>query len=196
VTRVASMAEMLLFHHAHGQTEGFLAFADQLRAAGHTVHAPDLYDGETFADLDDGVAYARQVGFDVIIDRGVAAAVGLPAEIVYAGFSLGVLPTQKLAQTRPGARGALLLSACVPTSEFDSPWPGGVPVQIHAMDADEWFEEDLAAAQALVDEAESAELFLYPGDGHLFADSSLGDFDEDAAALLTKRILAFLDGVG
>jgi dienelactone hydrolase len=190
------MAELLLFHHAHGQTEGFLAFADELRAAGHLVHAPDLYDGKTFAELGDGVGYAKQVGFDVIIDRGVAAADGLPAEIVYGDFSLGVLPAQKLAQTRPGARGALLLNACVPTSEFDSPWPGGVPVQIHAMDADEWFEEDLAAAQELVAEAESAELFLYPGDGHLFADSSLSDFDEAAAALLKKRVLAFLEGVG
>ncbi len=196
VSRVASVAELLLFHHAHGPTEGFLTFADELRAAGHVVHAPDLYDGNTFAELADGVAYAKQVGFDVIIERGTAAAEGLPAEIVYAGFSLGVLPAQKLAQTRPGARGALLLNACMPTSEFDSPWPGGVPVQIHAMDADEWFQEDLAAARELVDEAESGELFLYPGDGHLFADSSLNDFDEEAAALLKKRILAFLAGVG
>jgi len=128
--------------------------------------------------------------------RGAAAAEGLPAEIVDAGFSLGVLPAQKLAQTRPGARGALLLHACFPTSEFATPWPGGVPVQIHAMDADEWFKEDMAAAQELVDEIESAELFLYPGDGHLFADSSLGDFDEEAAALLKERILVFLNGVG
>jgi dienelactone hydrolase len=194
--RVASVAELLLFHHAHGQTDGFVAFADELRAAGHLVHAPDLYDGKTFAELADGVAYAKEVGFDVIIERGAAAAEELPAEIVYAGFSLGVLPAQMLAQTRPGARGALLLNACVPTSEFDSPWPAGVPVQIHAMDADEWFEEDAAAAQELVDEAESAELFLYPGDGHLFADSSLSDFDEEAAALLKKRILVFLEGVG
>lgn len=193
---MASIAEMLLFHHAQGQTEGFLAFADELRAAGHTVHTPDLYDGKTFADLTDGVRYAGQVGFDVIAQQGAAAAEGLPAEIVYAGFSLGVLPAQMLTQTRSGARGALLLQACFPTSEFDSPWPDGVPVQIHAMDADEWFEQDLAAARELVDEIENAELFLYPGDGHLFADSSLGDFDRDAAALLKERVLAFLEAVG
>jgi dienelactone hydrolase len=190
------MAEILLFHHAQGQTEGFLAFADQLRAAGHVVNAPDLYDGKTFAKLDDGVAYAKEVGFDVILQRGAAAAEGLPAEIVYAGFSLGVMPAQMLTQTRPGARGALLLNACLPTSEFDSPWPDGVPVQIHAMDADEWFAEDMAAAQELVDEVENAELFLYPGDGHLFADSSLSDFDEEAAALLKERTLMFLERVG
>ncbi|MBM2822350.1 MAG: dienelactone hydrolase [Thermoleophilia bacterium] len=190
------MAEVLLFHHAQGQTEGFLAFADELRAAGHVVHAPDLYDGKTFAELADGVSYAEQVGFDVIIQRGAAAAEGLPADIVYAGFSLGVLPAQMLTQTRPGARGALLLHACVPTSAFEAPWPDGVPVQIHAMDADEWFEEDLAAAQGLVAEIQNAELFLYPGNGHLFADSSLSDFDQEAAALLKERTLAFLEAVG
>lgn len=190
------MAEVLLFHHAQGQTQGFLAFADELRTAGHLVHAPDLYDGKTFAALDDGVGYAKQVGFDVILERGAAAADGLPAELVYAGFSLGVLPAQALTQTRPGALGALLLSACVPTSEFEAPWPDGVPVQIHMMDADEWVEEDLPAARDLVAEIENAELFLYPGDGHLFADSSLSDFDREAAALLEKRTLAFLEAVG
>ena len=190
------MAEILLFHHAQGQTEGFLGFADELRAAGHTVHTPDLYDGKTFADLDDGVGYAKEVGFGVIMDRGVAAAEDLPAELVYGGFSLGVMPAQKLAQTRPGARGALLLSAALPTEEFESPWPDGVPVQIHMMDKDEWAEEDLPAARELVDNVENAELFLYPGDGHLFADSSLGDYDPEAAALLKERVLAFLDGVG
>ena len=190
------MAEVLLFHHAQGQTAGFLAFADELRAAGHVVHAPDLYDGKTFAELTDGVSYAQEVGFGVIIQRGASAAEGLPAEIVYAGFSLGVLPAQMLTQTRPGARGALLLHACVPPSEFETPWPDGVPVQIHMMDKDKWGEEDLVAARELVDEIENAELFLYPGDGHLFADSSLSDFDEQATALLKERVLVFLERTG
>jgi dienelactone hydrolase len=190
------MAEILLFHHAHGQTEGFLAFAGELRGAGHVVHAPDLYEGNTFAELDDGIAYAKEVGFGTIHGRGVAAAENLPAELVYAGFSLGAGPAQELAQTRSGALGALLLHACLPTSEFGSPWPAGVPVQIHAMEDDPWFEEDIAAARALVDEAENAELFLYPGDRHLFTDNSLSDFDQEAAALLKKRALVFLDAVG
>jgi dienelactone hydrolase len=196
VCSVARMAEILLFHHAQGQTEGFHEFADELRASGHVVHTPDTYDGKTFADLDDGVAYAKQVGFDVLLERGVSSAEGLPAELVYAGFSLGVLPAQMLAQTRPGARGALLLHACLPPSEFGTAWPDGVPVQIHAMDADEWFQEDAAAAQELVDEVENAELYLYPGNGHLFADSSLSDFDAEAAALLKERVLAFVKAVG
>jgi dienelactone hydrolase len=190
------MATLLLFHHAQGQTKGFLAFTDELREAGHTVHAPDLYDGKTFGDLDEGVAYAQQVGFPEIIRSGAAAATELPADIVYAGFSLGVLPAQSLAQTRPGARGAILYHGCVPPSEFGSSWPEGVPLQIHMMDADPWSEEDRPAAEALVEEVDGAELFLYPGSGHLFADSSLVDFDEKAAGLLKERTLAFLHRVG
>src|SRR5215831_9726237 len=123
------VAEVLLFHHAQGQTTGFHAFADELRRAGHTVHTPDLYDGHTFDTLDEGLAYARGVGFGTILDNGVQAAEGLPAELVYAGFSMGVMPAQKLAQTRPGARGALLFYSCVPTSEFGTSWPADVPVQ-------------------------------------------------------------------
>ena len=188
------MAEVLLFHHAQGQTPGFHAFADQLRQAGHTVHTPDFFDGRTFDSIDAGLAYAKEVGFDEVIERGVRAAEGLPAELVYAGFSLGEVAAQKLAQTRPGARGALLFYSCVPVSEFGSTWPAGVPVQIHGMDADPIFvgEGDIDAARALVESTADAELFLYPGDQHYFADSSLPSYDAKATALLTRRVLDFL----
>jgi dienelactone hydrolase len=190
------MTTVLLFHHAQGRTTGFHAFADELREAGHTVHTPDLFDGRTFDDLEGGVAYAREIGFDAFVRRGTAIAEDLPPDIVYAGFSLGVMPAQSLAQQRAGARGALLYSAALPPSEFGGPWPRGVPVQIHMMDADPWAEEDRPAAEALVADAEDAELFVYPGSGHLFADPSLDDHDEQAAALLVERTLAFLDRVG
>jgi len=188
------MAEVLLFHHAQGRTAGVDAFADELRRAGHAVHVPDLYDGRTFATIDEGVAHAGEVGFGEILERGVRVADQLPAELVYAGFSLGVMSAQKLAQTRAGARGALLFHACLPVSEFGSTWPADVPVQVHGMEADPFFAEegDLDAARALVETAPLAELFLYPGDGHLFADSSLPSYDADAAALLTRRVLDFL----
>jgi dienelactone hydrolase len=190
------VAEVLLFHHAQGLTRGCLSFADRLRAAGHVVHAPDLYDGKIFTDLTEGVGYAKEVGFDTIIERGRLAAESLPNGIVYGGFSLGVLPAQMLAQTRPGAKGALLFHGCVPPSEFGSPWPQGVPLQIHMMDADEWVEGgDLEVARQLEEAMESAELFLYPGDRHLFVDNSLPDYDENAAALLTERVLSFLDDI-
>jgi dienelactone hydrolase len=192
------MTDVVLFHHALGLTDGVREFADQLRAAGHQVAVPDLYDGATFETLDDGSGYAAQVGFDTIIERGRLAADGLLDEIVYAGFSLGVLPAQMLAQTRPGARGALLFHACVPTSQFGCQWPQGVPLQIHAMEADELFvaEGDLDVARDLVETTENAELFLYPGDQHLFADNSLPSYDEGAAMLLKQRVVGFLDNIG
>ncbi len=187
------MAEVLLFHHAQGLTSGVRSFADDLRAAGHIVHTPDLYAGRIFATVDEGVQHARSIGFGKILDAGVAAAGGLPDRLVYAGFSLGVMPAQKLAQTPPGARGALLFSGCFPPSELGGPWPDGVPAQVHMMEDDEWVKEgDLDAAKELAAAAPSVELFLYPGDRHLFADRSLADFDAGAAAQLTARVLGFL----
>jgi dienelactone hydrolase len=193
------MAEILLFHHAQGLTPGLRAFADDLRADAHTVHMPDLFDGRIFTSIDEGMSYINATGFDGLRERGVRIADQLPAELVYAGFSFGVLPAQKLAQTRPGARGALLFHSCLPISgEWAfGPWPNGVPVQIHGMDKDPIFvgEGDIEAAREIVAKAEDAELFLYPGDQHYFADSSLPSYDADATALLTRRVLAFLDRV-
>ena len=183
-----------MFHHAQGQTQGFLAFAEELRRAGHTVHTPDAYDGRTFGTLEEGLANAEEIGFGELLERGVRAADDLPGGLVYAGFSLGVMAAQKLAQTREGAKGALLFYSCLPVSEFGESWPDGVPVQIHGMDADPFFfgEGDIDAARALVESAPEAELFLYPGDKHLFADSSLPSYDPAASALLTRRVLDFL----
>jgi dienelactone hydrolase len=188
------MAELLLFHHALGLTAGVTAFADALRGAGHVVHVPDLYDGRTFTDLDEGVAHARGVGFDRIIERGRRAAEDLPTELVYGGFSLGVVPAQALAQNRLGAKGALLFHAAIPPSEFGGPWPAGVPLQIHTMEDDELGDVDVA--RDLAHEIDGAELFLYPGDRHLFTDSSIPDHDQAAAALLMERVLNFLERVG
>jgi dienelactone hydrolase len=191
------MAEVLLFHHAQGQTAGFLAFADALRHAGHTVHTPDLFDGRTFAGLDDGVAYAEEIGFDTVIDRGVAAAAGLTADLVYAGFSLGVLPAQKLAQTRPGALGAVLIHSCVSLTMFSPSWPDGVPVRIYAMEADPFFVDDgdSDAARDLISSAADATLTLYLGNQHLFADNSLPSYDAVAASSLMRSVLHFLASV-
>ena len=192
------MTEVVLFHHALGLTPGVIAFAEELRGAGHNVHTPDLYDGRTFENLEAGLAHAQQIGFMNIIERGVREVGTLPAELVYAGFSLGVLPAQKLVQARPGARGALLFYSCVPADEFAPGWPDEVPVQVHGMAADPVFagEGDLDAARALVESTERAELFLYDGDEHYFADSTLPSYDPGAAALLMRHTLGFLDTVG
>jgi dienelactone hydrolase len=182
------MAEILLFHHAQGQTPGFLAFADELRAAGHTVHTPDLYDGQRFDTIQDGMAHSEELGGPMaIVDRGRAAVASLPTEVVYVGFSLGVLPAQSLAQTRPGARGAVLCYAALPLGEWGDSWPAtwpeGVGLQLHILEGDEDFE----IAQGLAATVPAAELFVYPGTEHYFA-----EHDAQAAALLTQRVLAFL----
>jgi len=190
------MADVLLFHHAQGLTAGVIAFADELRAAGHTVHTPDLFDGSTFRSIDEGMAFVKEFGFEAIVERSERLADDLPSDLVYAGMSLGEMAAQKLAQTRPGARGALLFYSCIPVrGEWAfGPWPDGVPVQIHGMDADPIFigEGDIESAREIVEEADDAELFLYPGDQHYFADSSLPSYDADATALLTRRVLEFL----
>ncbi len=189
------MAEVLLYHHIQGMTDGVRAFADDLRRAGHTVHTPDLFDGRTFGSIEEGFAFARETGFDAIRERGAAAADELDPGLVYAGFSFGVTIAQRLAQTRPGAGGALLMYSCIPIAEFGKVWPEGVPVQIHGKEGDEFFDEDLPAARELVRSVPAAELFLYPGDQHLFADSSLGAYDAEASALLMERVQGFLASV-
>ena len=191
------MATVILFHHALGLTPGIVAFADELRRAGHSVHTPDLFEGRTFPTLDDGVRYAEEIGFGEVIERGSRSVEQLPKDVVYAGFSLGVLPAQMLAQTRLGARGALLYYSCVPVSEFGV-WPEGLPVQVHGMDADPIFvgEGDVDAARELVASTTHGELFLYPGDQHYFLDATLPSYDAGAATLVMQRSLVLLDAVG
>ena len=189
------MTEVVLYHHVQGLTDGVRSFANDLRRAGHVARTPDLFDGRTFETIQEGMAFARQAGFEALAERGVAAAEGLSASVVYAGFSFGVMIAQQLAQTRPGALGALLIYSCLPVSEFGEAWPEGLPVQVHGKEGDPFFAEDLEAARALVDSTDGAELFLYSGEEHLFADSSLLAYDAAAAALLTKRVLAFLERI-
>jgi dienelactone hydrolase len=190
------MAEVLLFHHIQGLTAGVVAIGDQLRAAGHTVHTPDLFGGRTFDSIDEGAAFVSADGspdFDALADT---AAAELPNRLVYAGLSFGVMQAQRLAQTRSGSAGALLIDSCVPiTGEWAfGPWPDGVPVQIHGMDADEFFagEGDIDAAREIVSLVPDAELFVYSGNRHLWADSSLPAYDAEASALLKDRVLQFL----
>jgi dienelactone hydrolase len=195
------MAEVVLFHHVQGLTDGVRAFAGELRSGGHTVHTPDLFDGARPATIDEGVALVQRIGEEVLAERTGRAVAGLPGGLVYAGFSFGAASAQRLAQTRPGARGALLYEACLPvTGEWAiGPWPEDVPVQIHGMDADPFFalEGDIDAARELVETAgpDLAELFVYPGDRHLFTDSSLPSYDPDAAALVVQRSRQFLGRV-
>ena len=187
------MATLVLFHHVQGLTVGVQDFADELRAAGHVVHTPDLFEGRTFTKLAGGMEYAKSIGFEAVIERGVRAAQSLPSDVVYGGFSMGVMPAEKLLLTREGARGGLFLHSAIPPSEFGGSWPQGVPLQIHTMEQDEMGDVDVA--KELVKEVEGAELFLYPGSTHLFTDNSLPDYDEDSASLALRRARTFLDRI-
>lgn len=187
------MTEILFFHHVQGLTPGVVALADALRDAGHTVHTPDLFDGQTFGSIAEGMQHIQATGFGSFIEAAQGIAAELPEELVYAGISFGVVSAQNLAQTRHGALGAVLLESTIPHEEF-GPWPTGVPVQIHGMDGDPEFVGggDIDAARELVATAEHGELFLYPGDSHLFTDSSLPSYDATATALVLERVLLFL----
>ena len=194
------MVEILLFHHVQGLTPGVIELADHLRAAGHTVHTPDLYGGRTFPSIEEGAAFGQGEVAPDFAALADAAAADLPSPLVYAGISWGVVQAQRLAQTRTGAAGAILMESCLPiTGEWAvGPWPEGVPVQIHGMDADEYFagEGDIDAAREIVDKVgAAAELYLYRGDEHLFEDSSLASYDAAATTLLTERIVDFLERI-
>ena len=190
------MTDVLLFHHVQGLTDGVRAFADDLRSGGHTVHLPDLFDGQTFASIEDGFAYVKSLE-DGTIDQRVAAAVeGLPEALVYAGISYGVPPALQLAVKRPGARALVMIESAMPVEgEWAvGPFPEGVPLQIHGGEGDEYFQEDKPFADQAVELlGDRAELFVYPAQQHLFTDRSLPSYEADSAALVTQRVLALLD---
>jgi dienelactone hydrolase len=188
------MSDVILFHHVQGLNDDVHAFAGELRAAGHTVHVPDVFAGRTFPTIADGIGHIQQIGFDTVLERGRRAVDGLPEEVVYIGISLGVMPAQLLTQTRPGARAAVFLQSAVPPAAFGSPWPSGVSAQIHLTERDPEVlppNEDLEAARAFAETEDGVELFLYPGETHLF-----WDYDEEAAALLKERVLSFVANNG
>jgi len=187
------MAEIVLFHHVQGLTDGVHRLADELRDGGHQVHTPDFFDGRTFESLDDGFAAMRARGEGAYDEWADAVVAALPPAVVYAGISLGVMSAQRLAQTRPGATGAVLLEACLPASAFGG-WPAGLPLQVHGMEGDPFFglEGDLDAGRELVSSIDDGELFVYPGDVHLFTDSSLPGHDPAATRLVVDRALGLL----
>jgi dienelactone hydrolase len=184
------MAEIMLFHHAGGLTEGVVSFAQTLRDSGHTVHAPDLFDGRTFADVRDGVSYAQSVGEETFAAKAAEVLSSMPTDLVYGGMSMGAARAAEQVLTRPGAKGAFFLYGAIAPSWWEATWPAGVPAQAHVTEDDEWREPD-AEAEYLAG-VPGAELFVYPGSGHLFAEPGHPDFDEAVARLATERVLAFL----
>ncbi|CAN5166416.1 MAG: dienelactone hydrolase family protein [Nocardioides sp.] len=189
------MAEILLFHHAGGLTPGVTAFADDLRAAGHQVHTPDVFDGHTFDDVTDGVAYIGSIGHPELYGRAEAAVgdLRLGASVVYAGMSMGCGLAANQLLTRPDARAGLFLYGAVTPQWWEATWPAGVPAQSHQSADDPWREAE--SDEAFINDVPGGDLFIYPGAGHLFLDRGHLDFNAEAAALATSRILDLLAGL-
>ena len=197
------MAEVVLFHSVLGLRPGVIAAADRLRAAGHTVHTPDLFDGEVFDDLDDGMRKEEAIGFREIARRTEEAVATLPEELVFAGFSMGIVYAEMLAASRPGALGAVLMHGAVPVeglSEFFGVerWPEGVPVQVHYAAGDPWVEaeeEVTPLGEAVRGAGATFEEYVYPGSGHLFADPDVPEYDHASSEAMWERVISFLERI-
>jgi dienelactone hydrolase len=191
-----SSHEIVLFHSLLGLRRAVLQWAERLRAAGHTVHTPDLYDGEVFDEM---AAAARKIqafgGFDELLARSQAAVSGLPCELVYAGFSNGGVCAELLAATRTGARGAILMHAPLPIRDLGwKIWPATVPVQVHFAEKDPLRSQQVidALSARVRDSGANFQQCDYPGSGHLFADLDWPGYSEAASELMWERMLEFL----
>jgi dienelactone hydrolase len=197
------MAEVVVFHSVLGLRPGVLGAADRMRPAGHTVHTPDLFEGEVFDDIDDGMRKEESLGYREIARRTEEAVTGLPAGLVFAGFSMGISYAEWLTASRPGALGAVLMHGAVPVEALTEyfgveRWPAGVPVQVHYAVDDPWVEveqevvplgEDVRGAGAEFEE------YVYPGSAHLFADPDLAEYDRASSEAMWERVIAFLDRI-
>ena len=184
------MAEVVLFHHVGGLTEGVAGFVRLLRDHGHTVHAPDLFDGRTFGDLHEGIAYVDSVGEGEFAARAAALVAPMADDLVYGGLSMGAARAAEQVLARPGVRGAFFLYGTVAPSWWGATWPPGVPSQAHVTEDDPFREPDAEAEYVAA--VPGGELFVYPGSGHLFAEPGHPDHDEATARLASDRVLAFL----
>jgi dienelactone hydrolase len=190
--------EVVVYHSAYGLRPAIIDFADQLRAAGHVVHTPDLYDGDVFSDRNDAIRKIQELGFDKLLERALAATESLSPDLVYAGFSNGGACAELLAATRPGARGAILIHAPLMVRELGwTAWPANVPVQVHFADKDPIRNQAVIEALGVkVRQSGSRfEQFDYDATGHLFADPAFPAYSANAAELMTRRALEFLEAV-
>ena len=184
------MTDIALFHHVLGVTEGLQRIATDLRALGHSVRIVDVFDGQTFATIDDGIAHVEGIGFGTAMDNAVSAIAEDAEDLVVIGISLGVMPAQKLLQTHPGVVGAVLIDGAIDADAFGA-WPADTPVDIHLVQGDEIAAEDFDAAQNLADQPEVT-LTVRPGDGHLVVDRSAPAFDPATATAIVDAVCSFV----
>jgi dienelactone hydrolase len=183
---------IILFHSAHGLRPAVHAAADRLRAAGHEVHVPDLYDGRTTDSVQEGMDIKDAIGRDELLMRAVTVSGPLSDKrLVYAGFSLGGSIAQNLALADDKARGLLLLHG---TSDIADDAATDIPVQLHVAEPDPFEPEDWLNAWYLRMRRAGAdvEVHRYRGAGHLYTDPQLPDYDEEAAERTWAVALDFL----
>ncbi|MFE6911686.1 dienelactone hydrolase family protein [Streptomyces erythrochromogenes] len=187
---------IMLFHSTYGLRPAVHAAADRLRAAGHQVQVPDLFEGRTFETVEEGMAHQDEIGRDELLKRAVlAAAPHSDGGLVYAGFSFGGSLAQHLALADEKARGLLLLHGTADLE--DSASVDGLPVQLHIADPDPFEPHDWLTAWYLRMQRAGAdvEVHSYPGAGHLFTDPDLDDYDAEAAEQAWTAAIGFLDSL-
>jgi dienelactone hydrolase len=188
------MAEIVLFHHAGGLMPGVLDLAEKLRVVGHTVHTPDLFEGHTFDDVNDGVAWAQGIGQEVFADRAKAFVRTVPSEeLVYGGLSMGCARAAEQVLFRQGALAAFFLYGAIDPAWWNKRWPADVPAEAHLTESDPW--RELEAEEGFKARIPRHELFTYPGQGHLFMEPDHPDYDEELAHIVTSSLIDFLDEV-
>ncbi len=188
------MATIVLLHSALGRRPGVAQLAAQLAACGHEVVAPDYYDGHVFDDESEGVAFRDGVGARVRFERVTRLVDDVPDDAALMGLSLGAAFAQRLAQTRPQARGvALLHHAGRPRAD----WPGQ-PVQVHRYAEDPWIvPADVAHLGEVVRASGAAfEDLVTPGAGHLFTDPGQPEYDEPATSRTIEAVDRLLRDAG
>lgn len=184
------MAEILLFHHALGLTEGLQSLAERLRANHHIVHCPDSYSGKTFKHLDEGVRFAQELGHDALEEVANRAARQHRDADVVMGFSLGASQAQQLAQHKRRFKACLLMGGALPPESLGGDWRHTCALQVHVADPDEWVKP--SEVNGLIYHAPHGELFTYPNKGHMFVDTSSKDYDADAADQFEDRMVEWL----
>lgn len=185
------MAEIILFHHAQGLTEGLRTLAERLHAAGHDVHTPDLYSGVVFDRLDEGLAFASRIGHDAIEEVARRSARQYPHTDTVIGFAMGAFPAQLLAQEWSKVHHVTLVAGGLPPHELSGEWRVDVRLDVHVADPDDWVPP--GSLDPLMVHARGSHLHRYRGVRHMFADPSSPDYDADAADLFEERLFAWLD---
>ncbi|WP_103351723.1 dienelactone hydrolase family protein [Amycolatopsis sp. CA-128772] len=185
------MTDVVVFHSVLGLRPVELGFAERLRAAGHHVTTPDLYDGRTASTLEAGFALKDAVGWDTIARRARDAVRDLPAETVFVGVSMGAGVVETVLPHRPGTAGVLLLHA---VGALPAGVRAGLPVQVHVADPDPLAPPAQIAAwrEAAARLGADARVYTYPGLGHFYTDAGGPEYDPAAAELTRERVEEFL----